>query len=470
MKTAAVWFTVGLVWMGLPSGARPAAAETVPVGVARVDITPEHPVRLVGYAARQKESEGVAQRIWAKALAIGSSEGDGPAVLIMVENCGVPAAMTDRVAARLEAKAGLKRGRLAVCSTHIHTGPWLAGVLMAHTAAPMPADHLEHINQYSERLTDLLGQVGEQALAARKPAVLSWTQGTVGFAMNRRPIKEGRVTGLGVNPEGAVDHSLPLLRVADPQGKLVAVLLNYACHGTTLGQRHNQIHGDWAGCAQEIFESEHPGATALVCLGCGGDANPAPRDKMEYTTQHGRAMADEVNRLLAGPLKPVSPKLTVQRRQIRLPFDGLPGREELQRRVAAGEAPKATGIEKRQAEHARQTLAQLERGPLPTGIDYPVTTWTFGDDLGMVFLPGEVVADYALRLKRELDGSRLWVTAYANGLPGYIVSRHMFAEGGYEPDYAVMVYGLPAPLAPTVEDQIIETVKSLLPAGYAAGR
>jgi len=51
-------------------------------------------VRLSGYAARKTESEGVAQRLWAKALALGSDR-EKPAVLICVENCGVPTWMRD---------------------------------------------------------------------------------------------------------------------------------------------------------------------------------------------------------------------------------------------------------------------------------------------------------------------------------------------------------------------------------------
>jgi hypothetical protein len=463
---AVVYFLIGWATGWLPA----TAAETVPVGIAHVDITPDHPVRLVGYASRQTESEGVAQRIWAKALAIGSNEGDGPAVLIMVENCGVPAAMTAQVAGRLEAQAGLKRERVVLCSTHIHTGPWLAGLLTLHTAGEIPAEHFERMKRYTERLTGLIVQVAEQALAARKPAVLSWTQGSVGFAMNRRPVKDGRCPGLGVNPQGAVDHSLPLLRVTDPQGKLLAVVLNYACHGTTLGDKQNKVHGDWAGCAQEFIEAEHSGTTAIVCLGCGADANPEPRNKWEFAPQHGRAMADEVNRLLAGTFKPITPKLTVRSRQIQLPYDTLPTREEFQSRVAKGEHPKASGWDKRMATHARAMLALLDRGALPTTIDYPVTTWTFGDDLGMVFLPGEVVVDFALRLKKELDGSRLWVTAYANDVPCYIVSRRILQEGGYEPDTSIIGYGRPTRLAPTVEDLVIETVESLLPASLATKR
>jgi hypothetical protein len=77
-----------------------------PVGVARVDITPDYPIRLTGYAARKKESEGVTQHLWAKALAIGSDK-EGPAILITVDNCGVPANVRDEVVHRLQQKKGI---------------------------------------------------------------------------------------------------------------------------------------------------------------------------------------------------------------------------------------------------------------------------------------------------------------------------------------------------------------------------
>src|SRR5262245_47722796 len=59
------------------------------VGVARVDITPDYPVRLSGFGFRRTESEGIRQRIWAKALAIGADD-DRPAVLIAVDYRGIP--------------------------------------------------------------------------------------------------------------------------------------------------------------------------------------------------------------------------------------------------------------------------------------------------------------------------------------------------------------------------------------------
>jgi hypothetical protein len=335
----------------------------------------------------------------------------------------------------------------------------------------VPPAHRAHIERYGRELAERMEQVALAALAARKPGRLAWAQGDVGFAMNRRPIdKNGRCPGLGVNPRGPVDHSLPVLCATDVQGKVLAIVVNYACHGTTLGGDFNRIHGDWPGVAQECIEADHPGATALICLGCAGDANPEPRGKLEMVAPHGRAVADEVNRLLRGKLATLGPALAARRLPLQLAFDKPPTREELQRRLAASKDPKATSAEKRLGVQAAAFLARLDRGEtFPADIDYSVTTWTFGDDLAMVFLPGEVVVDYALRLKRELDAARLWVTAYANDVPCYIASRRVLAEGGYEPDFSMIYYDRPGRLAPAVEDRIIGAAESLLPKSFAAG-
>src|SRR5438445_12103774 len=112
-----------LIWLGIAClAAAPAAAQPeappAPVGVAVVDVTPGYPIRLNGYGNRKTESEGVETRLKAKALAFGDDATGGAAVLVAVDNCGVPARVTDEVAARLKARAGLPRERFVVCSSH----------------------------------------------------------------------------------------------------------------------------------------------------------------------------------------------------------------------------------------------------------------------------------------------------------------------------------------------------------------
>src|SRR2546430_983100 len=84
------------------------------VGVAKVDVTPGYPIRLSGYGDRRTVSEGAAQQIWAKALAIGSDQ-DKPVIWITVDNCGLSAEICNEVASRLRAKAKIPREHMAFC-------------------------------------------------------------------------------------------------------------------------------------------------------------------------------------------------------------------------------------------------------------------------------------------------------------------------------------------------------------------
>src|SRR5689334_14292336 len=104
------------------------AQEMRPVGVARVDITPDYPIRLCGYAARKTPSEGVEQKLFAKALAIGSD--DELAIIVTVDNTAVGANVTEEIARRLGEKFKLPRERFVLCSSHSHCTPCLTGSLV----------------------------------------------------------------------------------------------------------------------------------------------------------------------------------------------------------------------------------------------------------------------------------------------------------------------------------------------------
>jgi len=454
-------FCLGLLALtapAAPAADRPAA---VPVGVASVDITPKTPVRLIGYASRKAESEGVESRLKAKALAIGGDP-DGPAVLITVDNCGFPAALTDEVAARLKTRAGVPRERVAVCATHTHCAPCLGGNLFIQFGGPLPPDQEAHINAYTRELVDALEKVALDALADRKPGLLSWARGSATFAANRRVLKNGKWVGFGVNPAGPVDHSVPLLRVTDAAGALRAVVAGYACHCTTLGGEFNKVCGDWAGYACEAIERDHPGATALVVIGCGADANPEPRRGLDDAKRHGASFAAEVSRLLNGPLLPVPGRVTASYRVIALPFGTPPTRDQF---VKQAKEKGPTGYA------AQIQLKRLDDGTgLAKTVDYPVQAWSFGDALAIVFLGGEVVVDYAIRLNRECDANRLWVVAYANDVPCYIASKRVIHEGGYEVDSSMIYYGRPTRLAPEADDLIVKAVHDVLPDTFDAAR
>src|SRR5437660_1127229 len=180
-----LFLVVLLAWFGTCFFVGPAAlaqeAETYSAGVARTDVTPDYPVRLSGFGFRRAETEGVTQRIWAKALAVEGADKQ-PFVLIAVDNLGVPRALVKEVAGRLAKRAGLRAERLAITATHTHTAPMLRGVAPTLFGLPIPKAHQEHIDRYTAELTDRLEKVALAALADRRPARLSWGISKVTFA------------------------------------------------------------------------------------------------------------------------------------------------------------------------------------------------------------------------------------------------------------------------------------------------
>ena len=188
-------------------------------GTGRIDITPSGPIWLSGYGDRTHPSTGVLTKLWAKALAIDDGKG-GRVVIITTDLIGLPRAITDTVSARIAKEFGLERSQILFNSAHTHTGPVVRSNLV--TMFDLSPEELERIREYGDRLREALYVVAGAALGDLSPAEISYGSGETGFAMNRRQFTDKGVR-IGVNPQGPVDHSVPVLRVMS-KGKLKAVL------------------------------------------------------------------------------------------------------------------------------------------------------------------------------------------------------------------------------------------------------
>ena len=412
-------------------------------GVAVVDITPKEPVWMAGFAARTCPPQGAALPLHAKALALEDERGSR-AVLVSLDVLGVTAPFAARVAEEARRRHGLPREALLINASHTHCGPVVGDTLSV--AYELTAGQWSAIREYTQELARKVTDVIGDALRRLRPARLYFGQGEAGFAANRR---------VQFTPEGPVDHSVPVLRVEGDDGRCLAVAFGYACHNTTLQADYCRFHGDYAGVAQAAVEKRNPGALALFLAGCGGDANPKPRGTLELVERHGTALADAVE----GPkLTPVSGPLRLAYGEVDLPFAPPPGRAEWEAR-SRGDDPYVR-------RHAGLMLEALDRdGRLQSVQPEPVQVWRFGRDLTLIALGGEVVVDYALRLKRDHPSERLWVAAYSNDVFGYVPSRRVLEEGGYEGGGAMVYYGKPGPFAPDVEELIHGKVRELMEGG-----
>jgi neutral ceramidase len=411
---------IALAVLSVGSGAHAADPEWK-VGLAQVKITPERPVLMAGYANRTKPFEKVAADLYAKALALEDRTGRR-AVLVSSDLIGFTAAVAEPICQRISTKTGLRRADILLTAAHNHAGPQVN--LKATDLETPGATEGGRTVEYTRQLQDKVVDMVVQALAHMEPARISWGSGVINFAMNRREFTPRGVI-LGVNPRGLADRSVPVLRIDSPDGKPRAVLFQAGAHNTTLTGDNYQICGDYAGFAQTFIEDRYPGVQAMFVLGCAGDANPYPRGTLELAREHGATLGKEVCRALEAKLQPVTGPLQIAFDQVDLPLDTSLSREELQKRAKDRRSAQAWG--------ATRLLAMLDRGEkLPTHYRCPVTVWQFGRDLTLVGLPGEVVVDYLTLLEDALGPNQLWVVASYPDVFGYLPSKRVLREGGYE--------------------------------------
>lgn len=419
------------------------------VGMARIRITPRSSLWLAGFAKRSRPSEGVAQHLFARALALEDQEGRR-AVLVTTDMLGFPTALSKAVATRVERQYRLSRDRLVLTSSHTHSGPVVDKLLAV--AYDMSEEQRLAVEAYTRELEDKIVAVIGGALRDLAPAGLSLGRTEARFAANRRARRD---TAAGPAWPAPVDHDVPFLRVEGRRGRLRGVVFGYACHNTTIVADSYQFHGDYAGCAEEWLERRYPGAVAFFVAGCGADANPSPRGSVGLAQRHGEELATAVDRALRGVLRPVRGPLKSAFEEVPLAFAAPPTPEELSAQLSD------ENVYRRR--YAAEMLKILERGGrLPTAYPYPLQVWQFGRDLTFVVMAGEVVVDYSLRLKKELGAEKLWVAAYSNDVFAYIPSRRVLEEGGYEAAEAMIYYLQPGPFAPSVEETLISKVHELV--------
>jgi neutral ceramidase len=414
-------------------------------GVAKIAITPSEPIWMAGFGFRNHPSEGVREPIYVKALALQDETG-ATSVLVTADLVDTHREIWDPVAERCEKQFGILRARLVCNESHDHSAPLVRRGKIP-SIYPLDSAQAAVVERYTAGVIDKAVEAAGRAIQNLAPATLAFGQGFAGIAVNRRRVWMQR------SLPGVVDQDVPVLSVRDASGGLVAIVVGYACHATALSDY--QVSGDWPGYAQAEIEKAHPGAVAMFVQGCGADANALPRRTVELAQGYGRILAAAADEVLRSKMTPLTGAIHAAFERVDVPFKKPPSAEELRKTMES-----ATGGDR---QHAERLLKLLDHdGKLMDHYPYPVQVWQFGQALKIIFLGGEVVADYALRLKAQYGWGTTWVAGYSNDVFAYIPSLRVLKEGGYEGGGAMNQEDFPGPFAAAIEEVIAGKVHELV--------
>jgi neutral ceramidase len=186
---------------------------------------------------------------------------------------------------------------------------------------------------------------------------------------------------------------------------------------------------------------------------CAGDQRPAPRGKRQLAEQHGKAIASSVASAIERGTKPVSGSLASAYEVTTVPF------QVHTRETYVAESQSADPF---LARRGRLMLQALDLRKPITETPYPVQAVRFGEGPAWVALGGEVVIDYQVQLKREYGADRLAVLGYSNDVMGYIPSRRVQREGGYEAGDALVYFSQPGWFTEEVEPIVMSAARRVL--------
>jgi hypothetical protein len=382
----------------------PAAAfADLRAAAVKVDITPQNSQWLLGYQERQ--SNGVLDHIYHRVLAL--EAGGTPFYLIATDVCLFSPNFHDSVMRDLQTRTGIDPAHVWWSVTHTHAAPELGPPDM-YKALLGRSDH-EWDRDYTTFVTNALIDAVKSARDKLEPARVSFATTTSNANINRRARDVDGKVSLGLNPDGPVDRQVNLIRLTRPDGSPIALVVNYAMHGTVMSGQNLKISGDGPGVVAAYVE-EQLGGTVLYVNGAAGNIAPIYSVYADASSGHLSQF-----RVLLGD------------RVIAAARTMSPGTDQVVLRQAQQivETPRRDGLAWPD-ELAAFATTDRQR------IKLPVRFLAMNDTL-IWSAPVEMFCDIAMSIRERSPFKQTFYFGYTNGWFGYLPTAKAFEEGGYEP-------------------------------------
>jgi len=411
------------------------------VGLAKVVITPPVGTSLIGYF-NDRRSTGIMDDLYAIACVF--DDGVEKAAVVTCDMVHVGESTVKKVGAIIEQRLGIPSGNILVHGTHTHTGP----------PAEPPSETVYDKGYYVEKawlelLPYLIAGSVTAAWEKREEARIGFGKTALqGVAFNRRYyLKDGMVV---TNPfaeskqivktAGPADPSAGVMKIENRRGRLLGVLVNWACHPDTIGG--TLISADWPGAVRQELETAHPGAVALFLNGPSGDinhVNPVTFKKRTTDTQKliGKRLSANIGKILPAIKTTGGLSLGVQNRKFNIPYHETPA-EEVRAAKKYLASRKDAGKTLRGIIFRSLLLIAAEKR-LHKTIPVQIVGISIGKEFALLGMPGELFTGIGLTVKERSPFAHTWIAQNSQQILAYIPSTQAFAQHDFnrslQPEY-----------------------------------
>ncbi|MCG2459487.1 neutral/alkaline non-lysosomal ceramidase N-terminal domain-containing protein [Flavobacteriaceae bacterium F89] len=394
--------------------------------VVKVNITPESPQWLLGYGPRK--STGVNDSIYHRIVAL--DDGKNQFILVSSDICLFSPAEYDRIAAKLENEHGIDPINFWWTVTHTHSAPELGPPGLPAVFLGERYQHEANV-EYTAQVEEKLIKGILQALENLEPARLGAGWGFSRANINRRALDVDGKASLGMNPDGAVDRKIGLLRIDREDGSTLALISNYAIHGTVLGGDNLEISGDAPGIVSEYVEQKI-GAPLVFINGAAGDIAPIysvyPNPRSGHLGEFRVLLGDKI---IEAYLKILSTTNQVS----------------LNSGSTIVETPRKPGLGwSSDLENYTRTTTGGENI-----VRLPVRFLRINDDVVIWSAPLELFNEISTEIRNRSPFPYTFYFGYTNGWLGYLPTASAWEHGGYEVETV-------SPYTPSAAKNLTESV------------
>lgn len=390
-----------ILFVGLAAEAQFRAA------VVKEDITPSNSQYLLGYGERK--STGVMDKIYHRIVAI--DDGTTQFFIVSSDICLYSPSEYDKVTSRLQKQYGINPLNVWWSTTHTHSAPEVGdfglygiylGDRIGHTVDSVYTAMAE------QKLIDGILKARNNLVPARLGIGWGFSQANI----NRRAIDEKGKASLGMNPGLPVDRRIGLLKLDKEDGTPLALIANYAMHGTVLGPENTEISGDAQGVVSEYVEQK-TGVPMLYINGAAGNIAPIysvyPNAQSGHLSQFKVLLGDkilEANKRIetdVDSIKLVTGSLTVETQR----KPGLQWSSDL-------------------IKYTNTTKSGVNM------VKLPVRFLKINKDIAIWSAPIELFCEVSNEVRSRSPFPFTFYFGYTNGWFGYMPTASAWPHGGYE--------------------------------------